>query len=121
MPVNEPDDFAVALKDAAHRLEHVANRDAQRLASRPLRHQRDDHWIVSVVKDHVFFAWKIVEESAGRYLDSGRDLLSMLMAVKDEETGETMSDRQLRDEVMTLVLAGHETTANALSWTFYLL
>jgi cytochrome P450 len=49
------------------------------------------------------------------------DLLSMLMSVEDEETGERMSDRQLRDEVMTLVLAGHETTANALSWTFYLL
>jgi cytochrome P450 len=49
------------------------------------------------------------------------DLLSMLMAVTDEETGERMDDRQLRDEVMTLVLAGHETTANALSWTFMLL
>jgi cytochrome P450 len=62
---------------------------------------------------------RIIDERRSR--DSGRDLLSMLMAVKDEETGETMSDRQLRDEVMTLVLAGHETTANALSWTFYLL
>jgi len=49
------------------------------------------------------------------------DLLGMLMAVKDEETGAGMSDRQLRDEVMTLVLAGHETTANALTWAFYLL
>ena len=51
----------------------------------------------------------------------GEDLLSMLMAAKDEETGESMSDRQLRDEVMTILLAGHETTANALTWTFYLL
>ncbi|HEX4620276.1 MAG TPA: cytochrome P450, partial [Myxococcaceae bacterium] len=49
------------------------------------------------------------------------DLLSMLMAARDEETGEGMTDRQLRDEVMTIFLAGHETTANALSWTFYLL
>ncbi len=49
------------------------------------------------------------------------DLLDMLMEARDEETGEGMSDRQLRDEVMTLVLAGHETTANALSFTFYLL
>jgi cytochrome P450 len=49
------------------------------------------------------------------------DLLSMLLEVRDEETGEGMSDRQLRDEVMTIFLAGHETTANALSWTWYLL
>lgn len=45
----------------------------------------------------------------------------MLMLATDEETGEVMDDRQLRDEVMTIFLAGHETTANALSWTFYLL
>ncbi len=51
----------------------------------------------------------------------GGDLLAMLMQARDEETGEGMSDVQLRDEVMTLFLAGHETTANALSWTLYLL
>jgi cytochrome P450 len=50
------------------------------------------------------------------------DLLSMLMAARDEEgDGRGMSDLQLRDEVMTLLLAGHETTANALIWTWYLL
>lgn len=49
------------------------------------------------------------------------DLLGMLMEVKDEATGEMMSDRQLRDELITLVLAGHETTANSLSFTFDLL
>jgi cytochrome P450 len=49
------------------------------------------------------------------------DLLTMLMSAKDEETREQMTDRQLRDEVMTLVAAGHETTANLLTWTFYLL
>ena len=54
-------------------------------------------------------------------LDQG-DLLSMLMAAQDDEgDGGRMSDVQLRDEVMTLLLAGHETTANALCWTFYLL
>jgi cytochrome P450 len=50
-----------------------------------------------------------------------QDLLSMLMEARDAETGAGMSDRQLRDEVMTLFLAGHETTANALTWTFVLL
>jgi cytochrome P450 len=49
------------------------------------------------------------------------DLLSMLIETRDEATGEAMTDAQLRDEVMTLFLAGHETTANALAWTFYLL
>ena len=49
------------------------------------------------------------------------DLLSMFMLAEDEDTGERMNDTQLRDEVMTIVLAGHETTANALTWTWYLL
>jgi cytochrome P450 len=49
------------------------------------------------------------------------DLLSMLMAAEDAETGERMTDEQLRDEVMTIFLAGHETTANALAWTLLLL
>jgi len=53
--------------------------------------------------------------------DPPNDLLSMLMSAEDEETREQMTDRQLRDEVMTLVAAGHETTANTLTWTFYLL
>ncbi|MCZ8520461.1 MULTISPECIES: cytochrome P450 [Paenibacillus] len=48
------------------------------------------------------------------------DLLSMLLLARDDD-GTGMSREQLRDEVMTLFLAGHETTANALSWTFYLL
>jgi cytochrome P450 len=49
------------------------------------------------------------------------DLLALLFAAQDPETGLGMSDEQLRDEVMTLFLAGHETTANALGWTIYLL
>jgi cytochrome P450 len=53
--------------------------------------------------------------------ETGDDLLGMLMAARDEETGEAMSDEQLRDEVMTIFLAGHETTANALTWALYLL
>lgn len=47
------------------------------------------------------------------------DLLSMLIASRDEQGG--MDDEQIRDEVMTIFLAGHETTANALSWAGYLL
>lgn len=47
------------------------------------------------------------------------DLLGRLLDARDPETGEAMSDRQLRDEVMTFLLAGHETTGNALAWTFH--
>jgi cytochrome P450 len=53
-------------------------------------------------------------------IDRG-DLLSMLLAARDPETGTGMSDKQLRDEILTIFLAGHETTANALSWIWYLL
>jgi cytochrome P450 len=49
------------------------------------------------------------------------DLLSILLQAQDAEDGSRMTDRQVRDEVMTLFLAGHETTAVALSWTWYLL
>jgi cytochrome P450 len=49
------------------------------------------------------------------------DLLSLLLQARDEDDGSCMTDKQLRDEAMTLFLAGHETTALALSWTWYLL
>jgi cytochrome P450 len=49
------------------------------------------------------------------------DLLSMLLLARDEETSGRMTDKQVRDEALTLFLAGHETTANALTWTWYLL
>jgi len=50
------------------------------------------------------------------------DLLSTLLMTRDEEGDRAgMTDRQVRDEAMTIFLAGHETTANALAWTWYLL
>ncbi len=49
------------------------------------------------------------------------DLLSLLLAARDEDGGGRMSDLQVRDEVLTLFAAGHETTALALAWTWYLL
>jgi len=63
----------------------------------------------------------IIDERRKSGEDRG-DLLSMLlMAVDEEGDGSGMTDQQLRDEAMTLFLAGHETTANALAWTWYLL
>jgi cytochrome P450 len=49
------------------------------------------------------------------------DLLSMLMLARDEDDNAQMTDKQVRDEALTLLLAGHETTANALTWAWYLL
>jgi enediyne biosynthesis protein E7 len=49
------------------------------------------------------------------------DYVGMLMSARDKDTGAPMSDRELIDEVMTLVVAGHETTASGLNWTWYLL
>ena len=49
------------------------------------------------------------------------DFFGMALAARDKETGEVMNDKQLVDEVLTLVVAGHETTATALTWTWYLL
>lgn len=49
------------------------------------------------------------------------DLLSLLMAARDEETGEGLSDQELLDQTKTLIGAGYETTTQALSWTWYLL
>lgn len=65
----------------------------------------------------------IIEIIEARRKDPGNfdDLLSMLMEVEDADTAERMSDKQLRDEVLTIFLAGHETTANAMAFTFYLL
>src|SRR6185369_13430473 len=50
-----------------------------------------------------------------------RDLLAILLGISDPDTGSGFSDQQLRNETITFLLAGHETTANALTWTFYLL
>jgi cytochrome P450 len=53
--------------------------------------------------------------------EARQDLLGMLMAARDADTGQGLTDAELRDELMTMVLAGHETSANALAWAFYLL
>jgi cytochrome P450 len=68
--------------------------------------------------DHVIYRMIAERRSSGQ--DRG-DLLSMLLAARDEEDGTGMTDEQVRDEAMTLLVAGYETTATALTWTLYLL
>ncbi len=79
--------------------------------------------IASARKSLEAVIYRLIAERRQSGRDHG-DLLSMLMAATDTETesdGGKMSDAQLRDECITLLLAGHETTANALTWTLYLL
>jgi cytochrome P450 len=64
--------------------------------------------------------YRLIRERRAKGGDHG-DLMSMLLLAQDEADGSGMSDRQVRDEVMTAMLAGHETTANALGWAFHLL
>ncbi len=56
-----------------------------------------------------------------RAAGAGNDVLSWMLTARDDETGATMTDTDLRDEMLTLLLAGHETSTNALSWAYYLL
>lgn len=52
--------------------------------------------------------------------NDNNDLLNMLLEARDEETGEGMNDQQVRDEVFTVFMAGHETSATVMSWIWYL-
>src|SRR2546430_12444779 len=74
------------------------------------------HRLAKKIDDVVY---RIIAERHASGTDTG-DLLSTLLAARDED-GSQMTDRQLRDEVMTLFLAGHETTALTLAWSWYLL
>jgi cytochrome P450 len=60
-------------------------------------------------------------ERRRREPDEHFDFLAMLMATRDRETDDGMSDREMIDEVLTLIVAGHETTAASLAWTWYLI
>jgi cytochrome P450 len=68
--------------------------------------------------DKIIYGMIVERRKTGE--DKG-DLLSMLLAARDEDDGAAMTDEQIRDEALTLFLAGHETTANALTWTWLLL
>lgn len=83
----------------------------------PTRRNRRFNRALKVLDDVVL---RIIAEHRRGERDKG-DLLSMMLQVRDEDTGLGMSDQQIRDEVMTIILAGHETTANALSWSWLML
>ena len=113
---NESDAITQALTDGQNAFEKIANPFSQIILHLPLPVTRSirkarrqlDTTIFRFIEDH-------------RQQPDREDLLSMLLEARDEETGEAMKDEQVRDEAMTLFAAGHETTAIALTWTWYLL
>jgi len=106
--------FGVDLGDAARTMGEVINGVAD-LLEKP-NHPRMQQAVaeLSALVDH------ILGERRRNFHDRG-DLLSSLMTAHLEENGAGLDDQQLRHEMMGLLIAGHETTANALTWTFYLL
>jgi cytochrome P450 len=109
--------FGRALLDALEYLNHRATS----FFPLPVAVPTPRNWRYRGVLRHLDgVVYKIIATRRQTGEDPG-DLLSMLLQARDEETGESMTDRQLRDEVMTFLLAGHETTAVTLSWTWYLL
>lgn len=95
----------------------VSNPFAELLAKLPLPANRR---FENAKKQLDTIIYRIIAERRAHPGERG-DLLSMLMSAQDEDDGQGMTDLQLRDEVTTLFLAGHETTANAMTWTWYLL
>jgi cytochrome P450 len=100
---------------------HKANEFAESLLKLPL-------WVPTRSNRRFAKAKRVLDDIVHRIIDVRRksgeqrdDVLGMLMAATDESGTERMDDAQLRDEVMTLFLAGHETIATAMSWTFLLL
>lgn len=81
----------------------------------PTEFYRKKRWAIKTLDDVV---WQFVRERRAEGKDHG-DLLSMLLASTDEGDGKQFDDRQVRDEALTLMLAGHDTTSAALEWLCY--
>ena len=116
--------------DVSHDVDHVG--ETLSTMVKPFASQATLKWILNnrlPTPEHLRFhrlarridrvVYRIIAERRAGGKDKG-DLLSMLLAAHDED-GSGMDDQQLRDEVMTLFLAGHETTALTLAWSWYLL
>jgi cytochrome P450 len=103
----------IVLEDFTFRFDHPFYPPGQVPTARNRRY----HQAVSILDRIVYDMIAQRRRGNGQF----NDLLSLLMEARDEDTGEGMTDKQMRDELVTLLIAGHETTANALTWAFYLL
>lgn len=114
---SEADDVGRSLTDVVSMFNLLLLPFSEVLEKLPFPHSRRLKRARKTLDDIIY---KIIDERRVSGEDTG-DLLSMLLDARDEDDGGAMTDRQIRDECMTLFLAGHETTANALVWTWYLL
>jgi len=106
--------FGVDLGDEVKEIGEIINGVAD-LLEKP-NHPR----LQQAVKEFAAVVDRIVEQRRHDFQE-GSDLLSSLLTARDEKSGAMLDDQHVRNEVMGLLLAGYETTANALTWTLYLL
>lgn len=115
---DEANEVGQALTDAMSVAERIPNPLAAILSRLPLPSNRRFERARQRLDDIIY---GIIRERRQSNVDRG-DFLSMLLMAQDEEGGTGgMTDKQVRDEALTIFLAGHETTATALTWTWYLL
>lgn len=112
----ETRDISAALDDAFASFDSAQYPGADRLTWLPTKSARRTRAATATL-DRIVYG--LIEQR--RSSADGDDLLQMLLDARDADTGEAMSDREVRDEALTLLLAGHETTAVALAWTVGLL
>ena len=106
--------FGVDLKDEVREVGEVIDRAASYLE------KPSNPRLIQSVQEFGAVVDRIIHQRKQDFKDGG-DLLSAMIMARDEKTGAAMDDEQLRYQVMTLMLAGYETTASTLSWTWYLL
>ena len=115
---DEAPQIGQALTESLHAVNRMLLPGGPTMEKLPLPANRRAEDARQLLNDTIY---RIIRERRESGEDRG-DLLSMLLQAQDEEgDGSRMTDEQVRDEAMTLFLAGHETTANALIWTWYLL
>lgn len=114
---DETDEFAAAVTAAMTYANHIMNRFVTPPLFVPTAANRHGKQAIARV-DRV--VWRIIEQRR-RETTPRHDLLGMLISARDADTNQAMDDKQLRDEAVTFLVAGHETTALALSWAWHLL
>ncbi len=114
---DEADEVGTAMTTLVELFDYLVLPFSEILEKLPLPQSRRFHQAKATL-DSVIYG--IINERRKSGEDKG-DLLSMLLMAQDEDDGGQMDDKQVRDECLTLFLAGHETTANALTFTWYLL
>ena len=115
---DEADEIGGALTELVEMFPLLMNPLSPLLLRLPLRRVRRFEAALARLDKTIY---SMIEQRRRGSVDRGDLLSTLLLATDPEGDGGGMSDRQLRDEAMTIFLAGHETTANALAWTWYLL